>query len=109
MTVELMAGETILEGNVRPALRIQGVIVTVKSIPGITTNIGDICITDIITGITDTCTQDCIKDTTGVCIPGLTIDIRDICTPCVTIGIKGTKIAGKLLSKGPKEIERRLK
>jgi hypothetical protein len=86
-----MAGKTILEVNVRPALRIQEVIVTIKSIPGITINIGDICITEITTGITGTCTQDHIKDTTGICIPGLTIDIRDICTPCVTIGIMGTE------------------
>ena len=109
VTIELIAGKTILEGKVRPGLRIQDVIVRIKSISVITTTIGDICITEITTGITGTCTQDYIKDTTGVCIPGLTIDIRDICTPCVTIGIKGTKIAGKLLSKGPKEIERRLK
>ena len=62
-----MAGKTILEGNVRLALRIQEVTVTIKSIPGITTNVGDICITDI------------------------TTDITGICTPCVTIGITGTE------------------
>ena len=97
VTIELIAGKTFLEGKARPALRIQDVIVRIKSISVITTTIGDICITDIITGITDTCTQDCIKDTTGICIPGLTIDIRDICTPCVIIGIKGTEIAGKFI------------
>ena len=85
MTVELMAGKTILEGNVRPALRIQEVIVTIKSISGITTNIGDICITDITTDIAD------------ICIPGLTIEIIDICMPCVTIGITGTETIGKLI------------
>ena len=90
VTIELIAGKIILEGKVRPALRIQDVIVRIRSISVITTIIGDICITEITTGITGTCTQDHIKDTTGICIPGLTI-------------------AGKLLSKGPKEIERRLK
>ena len=97
VTIELIAGKTFIEVKVRPVLRIQEVIVRIKSILVITTTIGDICITDIITGITDTCTQDCIKDTTGICIPGLTIDIRDICTPCVIIGIKGTEIAGKFI------------
>ena len=87
----MIAGKIILEGKVRPALRIQEVIVRIKSISVITTTIGDICITEITTGITGTCTQDYIKDTTGICIPGLTIDIRDICTPCVTIGSIGHK------------------
>ena len=40
-----MAGKTILEANVRLALRIQEVIVTIKSIPGITTNVVTIGIT----------------------------------------------------------------
>ena len=89
VTVELMAGKTILEGKVRPALRIQEVIVVIKSISGITTNIGDICITDITTDIADICIQGYITSATGICIPGLTIDIIDVCTPCVTIGITG--------------------
>ena len=89
LTVELMAGKTILEGKVRPALRIQEVIVVIKSISGITTNIGDICITDITTDIADICIQGYITSATGICIPGLTIDIIDVCTPCVTIGITG--------------------
>ena len=106
VTIELIAGKTILEDNVRTALRIQEVIVRIKSISVITTTIGDICIIDTTTGITDTCIQGFIKDTTGICIPGLTIDIRDICTPCVIIGITGTEIAGKLvLSKGPKKMK----
>ena len=97
VTVELMAGKTILEANVRLALRIQEVIVTIKSIPGITTKVGDICITDITTDIADICIQGYITSATGICIPGLTIDIIDVCTPCVTIGIIGTEIAGKLI------------
>jgi hypothetical protein len=92
VTIELIAGKTILEGKVRPALRIQEVIVRINSISVITTIIGDICITDTTTGITDTCIQGFIKDTTGICIPGFTIDIKDICTPCVIIGITGTEI-----------------
>jgi hypothetical protein len=91
VTIELIAGKTILEGNVRPAFRIQEVIVRIKSISVITTTIGDICIIVIITGITGTCIQDYIKDTTGICIPGFTIDTQDICTPCVTTGITGTE------------------
>ena len=84
-----MAGKAILEGNVRPALRIREVIVTTRSITGITTNIGDICITDITTDIADICIQGYITSATGICIPGLNIDIIDVCTPCVTIGITG--------------------
>jgi hypothetical protein len=95
--IELIAGKTIIEGKVRPALRIQEVNVLIKSIPVITATIGDICITDTTKGITDTCIQDCIKDTTGICIPGFTIDIKDIYTPCVTTGSTGTETAGKLI------------
>jgi len=83
-TVALIAEMTIGEDNVRIAFRIQGVIVEIISIHGITIVIANICIHGITTDIAD------------ICIPGLTIDIRDICTPDLTVGITGTGIIGKL-------------
>ena len=79
VTAELIAEGTIGEDKVRLVSRIQEVIVPIKGIPGITTDITDIWIHGYITGATDTC------------IPGFTIDIRDICTPCVTVGSIGTE------------------
>jgi len=83
-TVALIAERTIGEGNVRIALRIQGVIVEIISIHGTTTDIKGICIPGIKT------------DTADMCIHGLTIKIKDICTPDLTMGNTGTGKIGKL-------------
>jgi hypothetical protein len=87
VTIVWIAGMTILEGNVIPALRIQGAIITItmEGIFDITTTIGDICTTDT------------TIDTTGICIPGLTIEGITICTPCATIGITDIEKIGKRL------------
>jgi hypothetical protein len=95
------------EGNVRLALRIQGVIVLIEGfrdltiitvdicIPGITTGTIDIRIPGITTDITGICIPGITTGTTGMRIPDLTGDIKDICTPGLAMGITGTEKIGK--------------
>jgi hypothetical protein len=94
--VELIMEKTIGEGSVQLALRIQGVIVEIISIHGITIVIADRCIHGITTDIADRCIHGITTDIADICIPGLTIEIRDICTPGLTMGNTGTGKIGKL-------------